>query len=89
MACFCCLRDKQDKLGDKKLPYERRYGTQFDGATTPFLTLGADIYLESHLYERQASSALWCKYASRNIHRVRAEFWRRLDGRLDHRGRAL
>ena len=39
----------------------------------------------SNLYE---SSSIWYKDASRNVHRIRAEFWRRLDPTLDHRGQA-
>ena len=34
------------------------------------------------------SSSLWNQDASRNIHRIRAEFWRRLDPTLDYRGLA-
>ena len=44
---------------------------------------------QSDLYERQkSSSSLWNKDASTNIHRIRSEFWRRLDRRHDHRGLA-
>ena len=40
-----------------------------------------------NIYERQKSSpSIWDKDASRNIHRVRFEFWRRSDQRLEHRG---
>ena len=34
--CCCYLRDFQDKLSDGKTPYERRFGTPFNGPTIPF-----------------------------------------------------
>ena len=50
----------------------------------------AGFFCVSDLYERQkkSSSSVLDKGAFRNAHRVRAEFWRRLDRRLDHRGLA-
>ena len=36
MECFCYLRNKQGQLRDRTLPYERRFGTPFDGAVIPF-----------------------------------------------------
>ena len=39
MECFCF---SQDKLADRKSPYERRIGTPFDRPRKPF---GAEIYL--------------------------------------------
>ena len=45
--------------------------------------------LESSLFERQqSSSSIRYKDASRNFHRIRAEFWRTLGQRLDHPGLA-
>ena len=43
MECFCFLRNVQDLLGDRKTPYERRFGNPFKGPVTP---LGALI--ENH-----------------------------------------
>ena len=40
------------------------------------------------LLERKSSSSIWHKSASRDFQRIRSEFWRRLDQRLDHRGMA-
>ena len=79
--CFCHLRNIQDKLADRKSPKERRFGTPFDGPVMPF---GVVFLYEKH----KSSSSIWYKDASRNIHRIRAEFWRRLDRRLHHRGLA-
>ena len=41
MKCFCHLRNIQDKLADRKLPYERNFGTPFDG---PGMLFGAEIH---------------------------------------------
>ena len=34
--CCCYLRNIQDELSDGKTPYERRFGTPFNGPTIPF-----------------------------------------------------
>ena len=36
MECLCFLRNIQDKQTGRKAPYERRFGTLFDGAVIPF-----------------------------------------------------
>ena len=38
MECICYMRNIQDKLADRKSPYERRFGTPFDG---PIMPVGA------------------------------------------------
>ena len=40
MECYCYLRNIQDLLSDGKTPYERRFGTPFDGPVIPFGTMG-------------------------------------------------
>ena len=39
MECYCYLRNIQDLLSDGKTPYERRFGTPFDGPVLPFGTM--------------------------------------------------
>ena len=86
MECFCFLRNIQDKLPDRQSPHERRFEPPFDCPVIPF---GPFFSKKSNLYERQKScSSIWYNDASRNLHRVHAEFWRRLDQRLGHRGLA-
>ena len=36
MECHCNLRNIQDVLSDGKTPYERRFGTPFNGPVIPF-----------------------------------------------------
>ena len=38
MECFCSVRNIQEQLTDRKSPCETRFGTPFDGPTTPFGT---------------------------------------------------
>ena len=63
---------------------KRRIRTPFDGPVIPY---GAYICFNPFSTEDiRSSSSIWYKDASRNILRMRAEFWRRLDRRLDHCG---
>ena len=39
MECFCCLRNTQDKLADRKSPYGRIFGTPFESPIIPIGTL--------------------------------------------------
>ena len=48
--------------------------------------LGADILFSYNRNERHKVLGYYDNY--RNIHQIRAEFWRRLDRRLDHHGLA-
>ena len=83
-TCFRYLRNVQEQLADGKSLYESRFGTPLAG---PLIPRVAEIDFNSNLYERQeSSSSIWNKDASRNIHRIRAESWRSLDPRVDHRG---
>ena len=36
MECYCYLRNIQDKLSDRKRPYERRFGMPWNGPIIPF-----------------------------------------------------
>ena len=36
MECCCVMRNFQDLLSDGKTPYERRFGTPFNGPVQPF-----------------------------------------------------
>ena len=36
MECYCCLRNIQNLLADRKTPYERRFGIPFNGPVIPF-----------------------------------------------------
>ena len=36
MECYCYLRHIQDLLSDGKTPFERRFGTPFNGPVIPF-----------------------------------------------------
>ena len=38
--CYCYLRNIQDLLSDGKTPFERRFGTPFDGPVIPFGAMG-------------------------------------------------
>ena len=39
MECYCYLRNIQDLLSDGNTPYERRFGTPFNGQVIPFGTM--------------------------------------------------
>ena len=81
MQCFCYLRNMPDKLPEGESPSARRCGAPFDGPIIPF---GSDIYLKNHCLRK--TKVVSIHFA--NIHRIRSEFWKRLDGRLGHRGLA-
>ena len=36
MECYCYLRTIQEKISDRKTPYERRFGMPFNGPVMPF-----------------------------------------------------
>ena len=77
-ACFCYLRNIQDKLSHGRSPYERRFGTPFDGPVIPFW---ADFLL-AKIQSVRNTNVVSIQDISRSIHRIRAEFWRRSDWRL-------
>ena len=66
---------------------KKRFGTPF---RDPVIPLGAevDFLIQTQRKTKKSSSSSWYKDVSRNIHRIRAEFWRRLDWRRLHRGLA-
>ena len=39
MECYCYLRNIQDKLSDRKTPYQRRFGLPLNGPVIPFGTM--------------------------------------------------
>ena len=40
MECYCYPRNIPDLLSDGQTPYERRFGTPFNGPTIPFGAMG-------------------------------------------------
>ena len=79
-------RNMQDKLADRKSPYEGRFGTPLDGPIDT--TWGMVLVVKPNLNERQkkSSSSVSDKGAFRNAHRRYA-----LNSgarKLDHRGLA-
>ena len=84
-ACVI-LRNIQDKLADIISPYDRRFGTPFNGSVMP---VDAGIYFGPiSTKDKKPSSSTSYKDGSTNFHRIRDEFWRSLDRRHDHRGLA-
>ena len=80
------IRNIHDKLANGKSTYERRIGTPLDSPLKPF---GVDIFGADNLHERQkVVFTIWYQDGSRNTHRIRLEFFRKLDWRLVHRGLA-
>ena len=73
------------KLADRISFYERRFGTPFDG---PLYQLALKIISIQFPRKTNLSSSIWYTRASRKNRRIRSEFWRRLDRRLDHHGLA-
>ena len=81
-SVFC---ETYKTLTDKKSPYERRFGTPFDGLETP---VGAENCSNPISAKDKSSASIENTDASRSNHRIRSEFWRWLDQRFDHRGLA-
>ena len=53
MECFCYLRSIQEKVADRRPPYERRFATQFDG---PTILLQAEMFLNLSQRGQKSSS---------------------------------
>ena len=64
---------------------EARFGTPFDG---PVIQLGSSISSQSPRKTKVDSTNSVQRCFQENFHRIRIEFWRRLDRRLDQRGLA-
>ena len=62
------LRSIQDKLSDRKSPYETRFGTPFDGPMIPF---GAEIDFTPISRKDNSPSSVGHKDASWHDHRIR------------------
>ena len=76
---FCYLRNIHDKVADRKSTWKGRFGTPFDGPVIPVgvLIYGNPISTNGNSFGTELF---------RKNPRIRFEFWRRLDRRLDHRG---